>query len=499
MNRRLLHTIIHLRPTQIIYQLRRKIIKPRFKILSFKGFENINENIKPLKQKTSPIPKPRCIEGDTFTFLNIASPFTKWDDTSRGMLWAYNLNYFDFINQSDGAWWIDKFIKELSTNSIGLDAYPTALRGINWIKFFSEHPEAITRERTDSLYSQYKLLQRQLEYHLLGNHLLEDFYSLFIMSLFFGDTKYHKQITKRLTHELDEEILDDGGHYEQSIMYHCILSDRLLDCINYADNEAVTLQNYAKRMLGFLQAACFPDGSYPLFNDAALGIAPTPAELFDYGRRLGITWSDATLSQSGYRMMRSGRMEAMVDIGNITATYQPGHTHADTFTYELRIDGRPIVVDTGISTYNKTPRRQYERSTVAHNTVTVGDKDSSEVWGGFRVGKRAKVAGNICKTAGGDTHKRTFKIDETGFYVTDEADAPAISRIHLAPEVKVLESKSDGVATKIITSRGTITINQASTVQITDCQISREYNRLLDAKCIEIPFRGTMSYKIGPN
>ncbi len=31
------------------------------------------------------------------------------------------------------------------------------------------------------------------------------------------------------------------------------------------------------------------------------------------------------------------------------------------------------------STYNKTARRQYERSTSAHNTVTVGNKDSSEV------------------------------------------------------------------------------------------------------------------------
>lgn len=33
--------------------------------------------------------------------------------------------------------------------------------------------------------------------------------------------------------------------------------------------------------------------------------------------------------------------------------YIPGHAHADTFNYELRIDGVPFIVDTGISTYNK--------------------------------------------------------------------------------------------------------------------------------------------------
>lgn len=80
-----------------------------------------------------------------------------------------------------------------------------------------------------------------------------------------------------------------------------------------------------------------------------------------------------------------------MDVGDIKASYQPDHSHADTFNYELRIGGKPFVVDTGISTYDKTARRQYERGTAAHNTVMIGNKDSSEVWGGFRVGKRAKV------------------------------------------------------------------------------------------------------------
>ena len=73
--------------------------------------------------------------------------------------------------------------------------------------------------------------------------------------------------------------------------------------------------------------------------------------------------------ECGYRRLQGSRQEAIIDVGNITATYQPGHTHADTFTYELHIDDCPVIVDTGISTYNKTPRRLYERSTQAHNTV----------------------------------------------------------------------------------------------------------------------------------
>ena len=97
------------------------------------------------------------------------------------MLWAYNLNYMDWLLQEgmpyeEGAKWIEKFIDELSQNRIGLDPYPIALRGINWIKFISLYKERIDEKRmkrwNDSLYSQYKLLEKKLEYHLLGNHLL---------------------------------------------------------------------------------------------------------------------------------------------------------------------------------------------------------------------------------------------------------------------------------------------------------------------------------------
>lgn len=79
------------------------------------------------------------------------------------------------------------------------------------------------------------------------------------------------------------------------------------------------------------------------------------------------------------------------DVGDIGPDYIPGHAHADIFSYELRIDGKPFIIDTGISTYEKNSRRQYERETQAHNTVQVDYLSSSKVWGGFRVAERAKI------------------------------------------------------------------------------------------------------------
>jgi hypothetical protein len=194
------------------------------------------------------------------------------------------------------------------------------------------------------------------------------------------------------------------------------------------------------------------------------------------------------MKESGYWKFQNEHLEAIVDVGNITATYQPGHTHADTFSYVLRIDGKPFIVDTGVSTYNKTERRQYERSTEAHNTVSVDGRNSSEVWGGFRVGKRASVTlmnneSSVIEASHNGFEKdcrRRFEIIDGVFIVEDWYDGDAVSYIHLAEEADEKHIKIEG----------------AESVEIKLCKYSIEYNRFIESKVIEIRFKGHCKYTI---
>lgn len=504
-------TVAHLKPMQIACQIKKRVLKPRYKQLACEG-ETGGCRFAPF------VPKPTCHTDGTFRFLNLESAFTSWNDTSHGNLWAYNLNYMDWLMQEgmseeEGCRWIDKFSDNLTHNKIviGLDPYATALRCINWIKFLTVHDiPASRRKRWDnSLYSQVRLLEKKLEFHLLGNHLLEDAYALFISSIYFSDKRMHAKASRLLLKELRTQTLPDGAHYEQSPMYHCILLDRLLDCYNFSSlNEifpgqaAVTdkLRHYCRLMLGHLESIVWNDDTFPLFNDAALGIAPTPASLRAYARRLGIEWTAIPLGECGYRKLECGKMELFVDAGNITATEQPGHTHADTLTYDFRINGKPVVADTGISTYDKTPRRLYERGTMAHNTVSVGGRNSSEVWSGFRVGCRAKVRISTdtphCVEAAHDGFRtpcrRAFRLDGERLVVADEIDTEAVSRIHLWHEEKV-ESATDS---EILTTHARIRIENALRIEIEDAKISTEYNTFLPTKVINIHFKGKTRYTI---
>ena len=286
--------------------------------------------------------------------------------------------------------------------------------------------------------------------------------------------------------QLAEQILPDGAHFEQSPMYHCILLDRLLDCINIRPTEE--LRGYAALMLGHLESIVWADGSIPLLNDAAYGIAPTAEQLFGYARQLGLQWAAVPMADCGYRWMRAAALEAIVDVGNVTATYQPGHTHADSLNYELRIDGKPFVVDTGVSTYNKDARRQLERSSAAHNVVVVDGKDSSEVWGGFRVGRRAKVEILCCDSKEvvashngfGKACKRRFAMTETAFVVEDWYDGEAVSYVHLA----------EGIAPERVVVEG------AKSVRVSPWKYSTEYNRFHDGTVVEILFEKHLKYTI---
>lgn len=486
----LLHTVKHLKYRQIIYQIYRKVYKQPYKDLSAPVHD-----IPSLR--TDPLKKNKCIEGDIFTFLNLSSPFSGWNANKFGALWTNNQCYFDWLFQDgiaeqESLTWIDRFIEDYKTIVQGRRAYSTSLRIINWVKFFCKCPHSSNKKRENSLYSQLKWLEKNVEWQTMGNHVLENAFGLYIGALYFQDDKLQKKSRTILVGQLKEQILPDGAHYEQSPMYHCILLDRLLDCINICNHTDGDLIYYAQLMLGHLESIIWRDGSIPLLNDSACGIAPSAKQLFNYSHRLGLKWESIPLRECGYRKMNTERMEVIVDIGDVTASYQPGHTHADSLNYELRIEGKPFVVDTGISTYNKDERRQKERSTLAHNCVSPDMKNSSEVWSGFRVGRRAAVSDVRCMIEDGKgfveaSHNgfvkkcwRRFTLNENALVIEDSYNGDAVSYIHLAEGADEKRIKVEG-ANKIV---------------LKPWLYSTEYNQFHDGKVLEIHFNGDLKYII---
>ncbi len=426
-------------------------------------------------------------DGDKFIFLNETGRLSElgWNGPRRGKLWRYNQHYFDDLNSADAEvrskWHRALFIRWIKENTpgqgTGWEPYPTSLRIVNWVKWvLAGH--SLDDICLQSLAIQTRFLSKRIERHILGNHLFANAKAMVFAGIFFEGTEALEWFNigmDIIAQELPEQVLPDGGNFERSPMYHAIFLEDLLDLINllqaypccvgkvYSDKWRAV----ASKMLIWLKGMCHPDGEIAFFNDAAIGIAPSPSEIYSYARRLGISTdlvakSSSTpilnrFAESGYICLNTKNARAFLDVAPIGPDYLPGHAHADTLSFELSLFGERVFVNGGTSQYGSGPLRLEERGTAAHNTVEVNGENSSEVWSGFRVARRAYPMGlevverknsfsvtcahnGYMRLPGRPVHKRTWVLSQGGLFVRDRIEGEfkfAIARFHFHPDISV--------------------------------------------------------------
>lgn len=425
------------------------------------------------------------ISANSFRFLNLDGSLADlgWSGPGRDALWRYNQHYFDDLN-AEGAearkeWHLALLCDWVKQNtpgeSPGWEPYPTSLRIVNWVKW-SLNGNTLPECCIESLAIQARWLTKRLERHLLGNHLLSNGKALIFAGLFFDGKEAQKWMgtgVAILRSEITEQILADGGHFERSTMYHALALEDMMDLYNIAQAHPKALEFMRQPLVRewehkiggmrrWLAAMCHPDGEIALFNDAAFGIAPNKDELERYAADLGLSPIEvppaktAHLRHSGYIRVVKENIVVLLDVAPVAVDYLPGHAHADTLSFELSIFGRRVVVNGGTSRYGLGPERLRERQTAAHSTVEIAGESSSEVWGGFRVARRAVPFGlNVCE--GGDIttvvcshtgyrrlpgkpiHTRKWRVSPSSLDVADSVTGgslPAVARYIFHPQVK---------------------------------------------------------------
>ncbi|NRF39203.1 alginate lyase family protein [Pedobacter foliorum] len=460
----------------------------------------------------------------TFYFLNLSHNFSDqidWNYQGYGKLWNYNLQYFNYLNQNSlnietKNSWLLEITDWLSDGRLKLEPYPVSIRIMNMIRYCSSQNE-LNPKIVSSIYRQTKYLSDHLEYHLLGNHLLENGFAMIMSGYAFREKAWKITAEKILFKELDEQVLDDGGHFELSPMYHQIILFRILELIDwYTEVEDQNprflefIQQKAIKMLNWLKNMTFLNGDIPHFNDSSIGIALDSSLLFEYGQKLGLSGgSTSKLKGSGYRKFGSGIYECIVDVGAVGPSYQPGHSHADALSLVLYANQKPFIVDIGTSTYQIGEIRSQERSTAAHNTVTIGGANQSEVWGGFRVGKRAKVkviresdSQLVADHDGylnnfGVLHQRSFIFATDKIEIFDDiGTSSGVLSFHFHPDciVKVLDEKI-----VVIEGIGRIVLENISNLSLVQYDYANGYNNYIKANKLVANFRNSVKTSIHVN
>lgn len=479
-----------------------------------------------------------------FVLLNQRVSFENrvdWNSANLSQLQRYHLHYFDIVwratlvrhagRPQEASSVLRGLIESwVQSNQLlqgdGWHPYTVSLRVVNWIHAASVFSDELGNADFQqlflgSLYSQCRFLSNDLEFDVRGNHLIKNLKAMVFAGVFFAGNEASGWLRTGITvleREVKEQVLPDGGHFERAPSYHVdVLRDLLEVAVVLGRNSVqvpVFLTDAIRRMARYLANIVLSGGRLPLLKDTAWDACLPVAEVlqavsiyFDepaspelpeggwystmvFGKSQNerhASGNDASLEprstflqNSGLIVLRGASGESAVfDVGKPCPDYLPAHAHADLLSFELTIRDHPVIVDSGVFDYDG-PWRSFFRSTRAHNTVEVSGQDQSEVWGRFRVGRRARPQDVFYENAGGvilasaahdgyrrlksrATHRRTLLFAPGEFFaVLDEVAGIGAygidSHFHLHPDIAIEKTAQDAFSLRTRTGNSLATL-----------------------------------------
>lgn len=522
---------------RIIYLLKRKLYSfpfiiraltkpaPTYKVLT---------TTNPIRDRWKPIV---FAPPETFSFVGETHSLSEgWFPEDASDLWTFNLHYFDYLHEIDtpkrGIQIIEQWINQVpNRHLVGWHPYPTSLRIANWIWFYSTFEESFDdsfrHTFLDSLFDQLSHLRWNLEYHLLGNHLISNLKALIVGGIFFDDKEKVTKGLKVLKRELYEQIEKDGGHFERSPMYHLtVLEDlyAIAKALRDTGQEVPEWLVISINQMVHFGDIIFKDGNFPALNDSSKEIAP-PFELL---RKAVVSLDVAVastpselagthhLKETGLVVHHGSSLSVYFDVGPIGPDYLPGHAHNDTLSVLLYGNGEPLLTDSGVYQYAEGEWRHYFRSARAHNVPFINNEEPNDIWKSFRVGFRGypfDVSVNEAEFSANDSAykrlgvwwRRTVSLleGEKGISITDHfvnsgEEIPIEWNFHFAPQLQFIDFQF-GEGHNSSQLRSTKNLLEVSVtkghvaLQETTSPYSEEFGKKRDRPCL----RGSSKLRIG--
>ena len=310
-------------------------------------------------------------------------------------------------------------------------ALEVAFRALSWVWVYhlagGRMPAPLRREFLVELYRHGLYLESNLSVYFSPNtHLLGEAVALetlgALLPAFPRAEKWRRMGARVVEEQAERQVREDGSHVEQSAYYHVYALDLLLwhACVA---GMTPPLRAKIAVMTEYLEALMGPGHRLPMLGDDDGGRVFHPygprerfgrATLATAGALLGEDYGgdaeDAAVQAAwwvgpqapravaggrrrresqlypgaGVATMVSGDIQVLMDAGPF-GPGSAGHSHSDTLSVVVRDASEDILIDPGTFTYVSDPRwRDWFRSSAAHSTTRVNERDEAETAGPFR-------------------------------------------------------------------------------------------------------------------
>ncbi len=195
-----------------------------------------------------------------------------------------------------------------------------------------------------------------------------------------NQARHIRNATRKLSDELQRQILPDGGHISRN---PGALIELLIDLLPLRQTFAArniapppALLNAIDRMMPMLRFFRHGDGNFALFN----GMSATPSDLLAtllaYDDTHGAPMSN--MSHTGFQRLDAGPLTLIMDTGPPPPANVSQDAHAGCLSFEMSSGVTRIVTNCGMPTTGRDNWRTFARGTAAHSTLTYHDTSSCQ-------------------------------------------------------------------------------------------------------------------------
>lgn len=306
-----------------------------------------------------------------------------------------------------------------------------------------EHVAPLLRELT--LHGEF--LWRNIEFtDVRGNHYAANLVALLLMgstlrNVYQPAVRWANYSASRTCREIQLQYCQDGVNFEKSTAYHRLVTELFLIGLITMGQAGYQVSQTARDLIhkacDYTRCYMRPDDLSPNFgdNDSARVLGFYPVPLRDHRPLLALgaayfgdeklkaaaqqpsamiplllgsngvqRWDDTSVRSNaggmarlfragGMFVSRTGEHYLCADFGEVGMNGRGGHGHNDTFSFELCLSGKPLLVDSGSPVYSGD-LEQYDlyRSTGYHNTVRVDGREIARLLGRWRISNEASPA-----------------------------------------------------------------------------------------------------------
>lgn len=189
-----------------------------------------------------------------------------------------------------------------------------------------------------------------------------------------------RSASKKLSDELQRQILPDGGHISRN---PGALIELLIDLLPLRQTFAArniapppALLNAIDRMMPMLRFFRHGDGNFALFNGMSATSSDLLATLLAYDDTHGAPM--ANMPHTGFQRLDAGQTTMIIDTGSPPPAGVSHDAHAGCLSFELSSGISRIVTNCGMPTTGRDNWRPFARGTAAHSTLTYHDTSSCQ-------------------------------------------------------------------------------------------------------------------------